>query len=61
MIKLLEALLCPFVHESPKVNQPSDVERYILENNPQNLADVERLQKQFLTAKHNSRTSMMHF
>ena len=61
MIKLLEELLCPFAQKTPKVNQPRDVERYILENNPQNLADVERLQKQYLYAKHNPLTSMMHF
>ena len=61
MIKILEELLCPFAQKSNKSNQPSDVEKYILANNPQNLADVERLQKQYLNAKHNISTSMMHF
>jgi len=61
MIKLLEELLCPFVHGSTKAKQSSEIEKFILENNPQNLADVERLQKQYLNAKHNPSASMMHF
>ena len=49
IIDFFEKLLFPLEQQSKKTKQTqSDIERYILAHNPQSLADVERLQKQFI-------------
>ena len=47
ILDFFEKLLFPLEH-TPKKTETSDIEKYVLSNNPQSLEDVERLQKQFL-------------
>jgi len=61
MITLLQEILYPFYQKYKKGTEFSDIERYILDNNPQNLADVERLQKQYINAKHNLTPGIWHY
>ena len=49
IINFFEKLLFPLEQQRKKTTQPqSEIEKYILAHNPQSLADVERLQKQFV-------------